>query len=319
MEQAPRTTLIPGPNFGVHFRQAVWNNPSQWWVPPSVSTPLGIVAAQDTAKTWTAPTWDISPTFNIGKDLTAFFRYARGFRSGTFNGSVTAQSNVSVVDPETVDDYEIGAKGSFLQRRLTVSVAGFHYDYQNIQVLVNALTGAGATTTATILQNAGSATVNGAEIEFDSLPLPSFRLRGNLGLLDAWYGGFTAVNSGAVVNASGNQLVRAPHETGMLDGEYRIALPDSTAVAIGTDWEYRGKQYFNAVVQNNINLEEKDYVLGNARVTYSTWEDRLALQAWVHNLANAEYKILGTQGAPGYNAVYFGPPRTFGVTATARF
>ena len=298
---------------------AVFNNPAAWWLPASVSSPLGVAATQDTTQSWNAPTFDVSPTVNIGKDLTTFFRFARGFRSGTFNGSVTAQSNVSVVNPEYVNDYELGAKGNFFQHRLAVSVAGFHYDYQNIQVLVNAQTGAGATTTATILQNAGTATINGAEIEVDALPIPALRLRGNLGLLDAWYGGFTAVNNGAVVNASGNQLVRAPHETAMIDGEYRIWLPASNSLGLGTDWEYRGHQYFNAVVQNNINLEEDGYVLGNARITYYTWDDHLSVQAWVHNLANLEYKILGTQGSPGYNSIYFGPPRTYGATLTGRF
>jgi iron complex outermembrane receptor protein len=300
--------------------KAVWNNVGNWWNRGSVQSALTPVAAQVDSRTWNAPTFDISPSFNISKDLTAYFHYGHGFRGGTFNGGVTVQSNVSVVNPETVDSYEIGVKGRLFDDRLAGSISAFHYDYQNIQVLVNGqLSVNGSTTVATVLQNAGTATGNGAEIELDALPIDRLRIHGGFGFLNATYGGFEAVNAGQTVNASGNQLVRAPHFTGLVDVEYRVPLPASTSIGIGTDWEYTSHQFFNAVDQQTTNLQQGDYVIGNARVAFYTARDRWEVQGWMHNITDTEYKILGIQGAPGYNAIMYGAPRTYGATLTARF
>jgi iron complex outermembrane receptor protein len=294
---------------------AVWGNVGDWWLRQSVASPLTGAASQNTSRTWNAPTVDISPSFNISPDATAYFHYGHGFRGGTFNGGVSVQSNVSVVNPETVDAYEIGAKTKWFGDRLSASASLFHYDYHDIQVLVNAVT-ASTTATATVLQNAGKATINGAELEAEALPVPPLHLRGSLGLLDATYGGFQAVNNNQVVNASGNKLVRAPPVTLLLDGEYAIPV-GASSIAIGTDWEYTAHQFYNAVDQQNPNLQQNGYILGNARVSVFSPGKTLEVQAWVHNLADTQYKILGVQGAPGYNGIIFGPPRLYGLSVIA--
>jgi iron complex outermembrane receptor protein len=297
---------------------AVWNNVGDWWLRQSVQTPLHVSATQVDSRTWSSPSFDASPSFNISKDLMAYFHYGHGFRGGTYYGGVNAQSNVSVVGPETVDAFEVGAKAKTLSDRLSATIAGFHYAYHDIQVLVNAQT-ASNTVSATILQNAGGGTVNGAEIEAEAIPVDNLRLHGNLGLLETRYDGFTAVNNNEVVNASGNQFTRSPHVTALVDAQYRILLPGSTSLVPGTDWEYTSHFFFNAVDQQNPNLQQNGYVLGNARLSFFTWHDALELQLWIHNITNEAYKILATQGVPGVQSWVFGPPRMFGATATAKF
>lgn len=295
---------------------AVWSNIGDWYLRSAVASPLSAAASQVTSRTWTAPTFDVSPSADIGPDATAYFHYGHGFRGGTYYGGVTVQSNVSVVSPETVDAFELGIKTNWFDDRLRASLSGFHYAYHDIQVLVNAVATSN-TASATVLQNAGSGTVNGGEFEFDALPAPELHVRGNLGLLDTRYGGFEAVNNGQVVNASGNQFVRAPHETAMLDVAYRIPI-GVVALVPGTDWEYTGHQFFNAVDQQNPNLQQAGYFLGNARLSLYAANDRLELQAWVHNLTDTAYKILGTAGVPGVNSIMFGPPRYYGLSLIAK-
>jgi len=297
--------------------KAVWNNIGDWWLRTSVQTPLQVSATQVDGRTWSSPSFDVSPSFNISEDVMAYFHYGHGFRGGTFYGGVNAQSNVSVVGPETVDAFEVGAKAKAFKDRLSGTIAAFHYEYHDIQVLVNGVT-PNSTVSATVLQNAGGGTVNGAELEAEALPVENLWLHGNLGLLDTRYDGFTAVNNGSVVNASGNQFTRSPHLTWLLDAQYRIALPAATSLVLGTDWEYMGHFFFNAVDQQNPNLQQDGYVLGNARVSFFARDDLLELQLWIHNLANEAYKILATQGTPGVQSWVFGPPRMFGVTATAK-
>ena len=297
---------------------ASWNNVSNWWARKSVQSPLQQSATQVESNTWSNPSFDVSPSFNLTRDATAYFHYGRGFRGGTYYGGVNAQANVSTVKPETVDAFEVGLKSSWFQNRLRTTVAAFHYEYDDIQVLVNAQT-ANNTVSATILQNAGSGTVNGAELELDALPVEGLRIHGGLGLLDTKYGGFTAVNNNQVVDASGNEFTRSPHANALIDVEYRVPLPGANAVALGTYWQYSSRFFFNAVDQSNANLQQGKYATGDVRLTFYTPRDAADLQFWMHNVTNSEYRVLATQGTPGVQTRVYGPPRMFGATLTVHY
>src|SRR3546814_17119180 len=76
--------------------------------------------------------------------------YSKGFKGGGFDprGSGTSAPisdpsagrtfediyNFLAFDPEKVDSYEVGYKGSLLDRRLTLSLAGFYMDYKDVQI-----------------------------------------------------------------------------------------------------------------------------------------------------------------------------------------
>ena len=54
--------------------------------------------------------------------------------SGGFNGrGQTVVSATTPYDPETVDAYEVGFKSEFFDRRLSLNMAAFYTDYQDIQ------------------------------------------------------------------------------------------------------------------------------------------------------------------------------------------
>jgi iron complex outermembrane receptor protein len=97
-----------------------------------------------------------------------FFRYAHGFRSGGFNtGLSTSLAQLTTVDPEELDAYELGLKSEWFDRRLTVNANLFYYDYSDIQV--NLLTvNSGVLTTA--LTNGAKGKVKGAELEIEGQP-----------------------------------------------------------------------------------------------------------------------------------------------------
>lgn len=137
---------------------------------------------------------------NISKSLTGQLRieydladstlvYAsatKGFKPGgnnltfasltdTFPDFVTAS-----FEPETIYAYEAGLKGDFLDRRLRLNVAGFYYDYRNLQ------------TQSTDARNVASGVVNipksrviGLEAEAQFVPSDQFSLTGNITFLDS--------------------------------------------------------------------------------------------------------------------------------------
>lgn len=266
-----------------------------------------------------APTGRVSLTYNFDGGALAYVSYNRGYRSGAFNGGgYTSSSGITFVQPETVNAYEGGVKGRFLDRRLTLAAAAFYYDYQNQQVQD---TRAGP---VSFLVNAPKSEVYGAEAEGALRVSPDLTLNGSIGLLHAQYKTLTLQGT----NLSGNDLPFAPHVTAQLGFDWRLARIADGALALSSTVSYFGRQYFspfntvNAVgsAQNNAELQQKDYALANAALNWT--RDRLTLTAWADNLFEAKVYGYGLDlrgaGFP-YNFLVPNPPRTYGVRARVSF
>ena len=266
-----------------------------------------------------APTGRASLTYNFDNGALVYVSYNRGYRSGAFNGGgYTSSSGITFVQPETVNAYEGGVKGRFFDRRLTVAAAAFYYDYHNQQVQD---TRAGP---VSFLVNAPKSEVYGADAEATFRVSPALTVNGSIGLLHAQYK--TLVLQGT--NLSGNDLPFAPHVTAQLGFDWRIATIADGRLTLSPTVSYFGQQYFspfnaiNAVgsPQNNAELQQKDYALANASLSWT--RDRLTLTAWANNLFDA--KVLGYgldlrgAGFP-YNFLVPNPPRTYGVQARVSF
>ena len=64
-------------------------------------------------------------------DVMAYVSFNEGTKSGGFN---PVQINNAPFEDEKLSAYEIGTKLRFWDRRFTLNLAGFYYDYRNIQV-----------------------------------------------------------------------------------------------------------------------------------------------------------------------------------------
>jgi iron complex outermembrane receptor protein len=298
-----------------------FNNTGQWWLRRSLNSALTRNAVQDEDRAWSRFTYSISPQFDFTDNLRGYVRVASGFRSGGFNGNVTSQVAVNVVQPETLTDYEVGLKSEWFDNRLTVNVSAFIYDYKNIQVNVQgSLNGQSATT----LRNAANGRISGVELEILARPTSRLTIRANGGwLIEAEYTDFlTQVlvnNVPTIVDASGNQIARAPRLTGTLDAEYALPLTDGHELLIGADVNYRSHIYFNAVAQTDPLQEQDAYALVNARLAWRADNGRWTLGAYVQNLTNHRYVHNNNVPRNGAYSLSLGPPRSWGVTVSTRF
>ena len=75
-----------------------------------------------------------TPKFGIDFDITpavlVYASYSEGFKAGTYN----LGANTPALRPETVTAYETGLKSTFANGRVRANLAGFYYDYKNLQV-----------------------------------------------------------------------------------------------------------------------------------------------------------------------------------------
>ncbi|MDB5970043.1 MAG: hypothetical protein JWQ90_2493 [Hydrocarboniphaga sp.] len=127
--------------------------------------------------------YQFTPRVVVAYDLDPVNVYAswnRGFKAGGFNTPTFAPP--PVIDPELIDNYEVGAKYVSPDRRLRANLAGFYYNYSDIQVYtVNNAEG------GQHLENAAKSTGYGGELD-GSYKLASWvNVFGNAAYLHAEY------------------------------------------------------------------------------------------------------------------------------------
>jgi len=303
-----------------------------WWKANAFSNPQynlnpGANGSTNRKKNWSEFTYDITPEYQLTPDINTYFRYAHGFRSGGFNTGLSGNLNqVSIVNPEYLDSYELGIKSQLLDGNLIANANVFYYDYKDIQtnLLVSTQGQAGGVTS--VLTNGPKAKIKGAELELDYLATDNLRLRLSGAYLDSEYTSFVDRNPVTnVVNAdnTGNSLVRSPKYTFGIGGEYTFELNSGGRIVIGTDANYRDRVYFVVNRQDHHVdpiLSQKAYALWNANIGYYTANNKYQVNAYVKNLLNEEYQVHGRPNGPvGQYVLTYGDPRQLGVSVTAKF
>lgn len=120
---------------------------------------------------------EITVTYNPSANSTIYAAYKTGFKSGGFgnSGPFTTGSTVAGISfgPETVEGFEIGAKGRF--GPLRVEMTAFAYDFTDLQV--NTFD---ASTITFRIDNAGKVVQRGFDIQADLQATDHLALRGTL-------------------------------------------------------------------------------------------------------------------------------------------
>lgn len=254
----------------------------------------------------------------------AYASYSRGFKSGGYNYPASVNP---VLNPETLDSYEIGVKSDLGSERLRVSSALFYYDFANLQVT------RGGTGTFLTTENAASARVRGLEVDVSAAVTPSLSIQGGLALIDSEYTDYTA---GVLVpqmvppygstplpgglDVRGQSLLRSPDEAAYIGIHYEARLAGGGRIPVSIDYSYKGDYYFDfSAVEATEWLKQDAYGLLNARVAYaggagSGWE----IGVWGRNLTDAAYyedAVLFTASS----RISYADPRTYGIDFKLRF
>ncbi|MFW2853203.1 TonB-dependent receptor [Sphingomonas sp. TX0543] len=264
-----------------------------------------------------ALTGRVSLSYQAGRTL-FYASYNRGYRSGAFNGGgYTSSAGITFIKPERINAYEIGLKGRYFGA-LTLSAAGFYYDYQNQQVQD---TRAGP---VSFLVNAPKSEVYGGEVEAVLKVSPALNLNAALGYLHAKYKQLTL--QGTVLD--GNDLPFAPRWTAQGGFDLTLLNDGNSRLTLSPNVAYFSRQYFspfnavNAVgsAQVNSELQQPGYAKVNATVAWTL--DRFTIKAFANNIFNARTYAYGLDlrgaGFP-YNFLVPAAPRTYGASVRVNF
>ncbi|HTU13360.1 MAG TPA: TonB-dependent receptor [Allosphingosinicella sp.] len=276
---------------------------------------------------------DFSPTatltYKLTPDLTAYLRYAEGYKSGGFNFDfVTAASFPDGLefDKETVRNYEAGFRGSLLDGRLRFSLTGFIANYSDYQI--NQFRDLGGGRSAIVIGNAARVRTKGLELEVQARPARGLTLSGGIGLLDAEYRGLPVT---PVLTVNGDLPGASDFQANASIG-YETALGDSGLnLRANLTYTYRGPYFSSVENLRSVTVGSPagpvtipiDRVRGydtlDARLAIGGANDRWEVALFGRNITDSLYVI-------GYERDFFGTlieglgdPRTYGLELTLRF
>lgn len=247
--------------------------------------------------------------YQPNRDLLVFASYARGFRSGGFNGRLIApQATVPTYDPDTNDSFELGVKSDLIGRSLRLNVTGFYSRYRGIQQTIS------DPNVQFRVANAGDAILYGFEAEITARPGKDTVFNIGIGYTSSE---FTRVPA-AVGPINGNRLPFSPEVTLALGAQHDFRSSAGT-FSPRVDYRFQSRTFFTAF---NLPLEQQaPYGLLSARLTFLEAKERFSLAVYGENLTDERYFTFGQNAlaAQGVAYNYIGRPREFGVTLGVKF
>jgi iron complex outermembrane receptor protein len=254
----------------------------------------------------------------------AYFTFSQGWRSGGFSARAnTVEVLESGQDPEKLDNYELGIKSDWLDRRLRLNATLFHMIYNDMQIESNIPCESCSTGQQTAVLNVGKATIDGVELEFTGNPIENWTLTGSVGLLDAVYDEFFTdlLGTGTPADYSYLPLRRAPETTWALQSNYEIQMPvGDLSWFIGYNWT----SDYAATIDDHPGTHVDSFGILNSSLTYQ-YSDALEFSLYGNNLTDEGafthvYAVGGT--AEGGSLWKFANPRvpmTYGLKVIYRF
>jgi iron complex outermembrane receptor protein len=234
---------------------------------------------------------------------------SRGFKSGGFAGSQGVEAAASnPVDPETATNFELGFKGDLLNDSLRLNVTAFYTDYEDLQV-VRFGPVEGSEFGTFITTNLGSAEIAGVEMEFTWYVTEELRLSGFYAYLDTEVDDLLIETTDGIVDASGQNLNRAPENSG------NLALDYDTVTSIGNinfrlSYSFADEQSTSYTDERILQDETK---LWDSRLGWQSSDESWEVAAWVKNMTDDDYISHTYVIGPGGIGVW-GAPRTYGIS-----
>jgi len=226
----------------------------------------------------------VSLSYNVNEDLMVYATYQEGFRGGGTTARPTATTRVPF-GPETLENFEIGMKSDFFDKRLRLNVSVFDMTYKDMQIGTAGQdqNGQPAWTTG----NDGQAKIKGVEVELTSSIGKHFTLGGTLGntdfqftrvptLQDCLNKGFPASSCSGLIDINSSPG-RTPKYKVSVDFGYLADLKSGSKLSVHYGVSWQDDTYFGA--NNDPLLQAPAFGLHNARVTWMSadgvWEAAL--------------------------------------------
>ena len=267
-------------------------------------------------------TYRLFGRYSPNEDSSIYAIYARGRRPEVLSALNPAvpfgDPRFNLVDAETVDSFEVGAKTALVNRKLYLDGALFYYKYDNFQTLEQV-------GTTFVTTNAGKAESYGFEAQVRYDPSRDLRLFANYAYNHARF------KSGVL---DGNHFRLAPehtfsagltwaHDVGPGRIDFTPAVTYQSKVFFDDNNDIPALQQPPATLLPDLIQDEfqEGYALFSARLGYGLQGGKYRAEVFVENAFDKKYiKDAGNSGdALGLPTFIAGEPRTYGIQLTGKF
>jgi outer membrane receptor protein involved in Fe transport len=257
---------------------------------------------------------------------------SRGYKPGGFNLEGDLSLEEREFDTETMLNYELGIKQTYLNGSLRLQASVFYQDRDDVQVnqsivrsfASNVINGQCPCSFTDFTENAASGTNMGLEIELDWAASDRATVFAKVGLLDTEFDQFLSFDhidadraNGIPFDLNGRDQAQAPSYTAVIGGSYALTRTLSLSGSIEAKDDF--------LFSNSHERRSEAYELINLELAYQAENWRLAVYG--ENLSDELVKTrgFGTFGndprknyaLEEYNQ--FGAPRVVGVRASLEF
>ena len=305
---------------------------------PSVLSPNGY----DANDSWDDTIWTTSMNYAFTDNNRVYASYSQGFRSGGFSIRSARDPSEAPFDPETADQIEIGSKNELLDGRLHLNIAYYRIERESGQFSsIISLPPGSIPGTTTIINNGGTSTTDGWELESRWMINENFTLSLNYGSLNVDNGtvsiacqfldgcassvpGGAPDPEGTIRTLGGNSDSRQPEST------FAVNLAYDQEIGAGTLFANIGykKTGEYLLVNTGAGAENRtydgDYAQVDARIAYDIQlanDATLSLSLFGKNLTDELYReqalflgggtMLLPSGGPNTGFQGWGAPRTY--------
>jgi iron complex outermembrane receptor protein len=247
---------------------------------------------------------DIALKHQFSPATMAYLSFTRGYSPEAYNtaATLTNDSPLAPVGKESINSYEIGTKGTYLDRTLTVNADVFDTVYSNFQVQ-NYSAAVGSLIAPYVLSAAGKAETRGVELDSVWLATPDTRLGLSAALIDAKFDDYKTApcyaaqtvaqgcsnpNAGAPQDVSGDSMPNAPKFKATATAEQRWHLPNPAyELSFGGSYTYRSSAQMQ--VDQDPHTVLSGFGLVNLNLGLHGGAGKWSVTAFVNNLTNHVY------------------------------
>lgn len=283
---------------------------------------LGVPRYPETVREddFTKTTYRLGINHHFTDTLMLYATASRGYKSGVYNvlnaGATPPAPNA--LQPEVLDALEVGFKSDWLDGRLRLNGAIYHYDYKNLQLQTIALT-------TVVTANAAAATNKGAELELQAQATDNLSFNMGLAYVDATFDEYIGVtnvpnpttgrgNVSLNGDFSGNTLFRTPEISYNATVNYLVPT-DAGNFNINLTYYYSDEYFWDEMNR----VREPSYSLINGAVSWEDTSETYKVSVWGRNLSDEEYSAYSSPSTASGDGYSPAEPRMYGVNLEYRF
>jgi outer membrane receptor protein involved in Fe transport len=252
----------------------------------------------------------LNVSYDVTPDIMVYGQVSEGFRPGGINNTPGLTPDLIPYSSDSLTNYEMGAKTSWFDRRLTLNVSAYELRWKNMQI-------SASIPNYSFIANVGASTIRGLEVELAARPFAGLSLNGSLGFVDGKLD--VDQTTGLIVAAGrkGDTIPNEPEFKAALSGEYVWPLSDSYEGLARFDYSYTGESIstFRPTSPFYETMGKFSQVNLRAGVQGQSW----GAFVFVNNLFDVVGRVKVNSNTTYEQLTYSIAPRTLGVNLRRTF